>query len=229
MFNYQSSQLDWCEPNYTHSKYIAEYWNTCSNIIFIVLGINGLKFCRDKKLPSIYRLLFLVYIFTGLSSMWFHATLSLIGQLFDEIGICLGTSICLLNHYKINIIYAILIVPLIFIDPAINAYALLCGGCFIPYILYKKSIHLKKIHQTLIKILMGLFAMSVLFWIFDKMCFQIESKPLHSHYLWHILIGITIYLTIILWNHIENENTIDSTIIDSTIIESTIIELPIIV
>ena len=54
MFSYQSSSIDWCEQNYVYSNYIAEFWNTITNILVMILGISGLYLSSNYEAYNLY-------------------------------------------------------------------------------------------------------------------------------------------------------------------------------
>ncbi|KAG6617347.1 alkaline phytoceramidase [Phytophthora cinnamomi] len=79
-----TSTIDWCELNYEHSFYIAEFWNTISNSLFVLLGLYGL--CRSIKLgfEPRFHLQFIGVMVTGFGSAMFHGTLQHVYQQCDE-------------------------------------------------------------------------------------------------------------------------------------------------
>ena len=109
-----SSPVDWCEDNYTFSPLIAEFFNTVSNALFLVMppflmhlhkpyadsigpGIQVWLYIH-RLLPKIFsfinffifagiHVIWFLLIVVGASSAYFHATLSLLGQLLDEMAI----------------------------------------------------------------------------------------------------------------------------------------------
>uniref|UniRef100_A0A671KU08 Alkaline ceramidase n=1 Tax=Sinocyclocheilus anshuiensis TaxID=1608454 RepID=A0A671KU08_9TELE len=70
-----TSTLDWCEENYVVSYYIAEFWNTVSNLIMILPPIYGaIQTCKDG-LEVRYVWSFLGLAAVGIGSWSFHMTL----------------------------------------------------------------------------------------------------------------------------------------------------------
>ena len=41
--SYPAASIDFCEPNYTHTPYIAEVFNSVSSLSIVYLGIVGLS------------------------------------------------------------------------------------------------------------------------------------------------------------------------------------------
>ncbi|XP_020772438.1 alkaline ceramidase 1 isoform X2 [Odocoileus virginianus] len=160
IFAYQSSEVDWCEPNFQYSQLVAEFYNTFSNVTFLVFGplMTFLMHPYIQKRSRYIYVLFILFTITGLFSMYFHMTLSFLGQMLDEIAIlwllASGYSIWLPCCYfptflgqnrswYISLIVTITLVStcLSFLKPTINAYALNTIGLHIVYIVvqeYKK-------------------------------------------------------------------------------------------
>jgi len=91
----RTSAVDWCETNYTYSFYIAEFFNTITNVPAILFSLNSLylayKYGHDKRFIVINLMVALV----GLGSAAFHGTLLWVGQIADELPM-VYTSLALL-------------------------------------------------------------------------------------------------------------------------------------
>ena len=89
MFLPGSSPVDWCEENYAFTPLIAEFFNTLSNVFFLIMPpilMHLHKPYVELVGPGLHLVWILIFVI-GASSAYFHARLSLLGQLLDEIAI----------------------------------------------------------------------------------------------------------------------------------------------
>ena len=77
--------LNWCEPDYVHFNFIAETWNTLSNITTIILGITLFRHYRKYGCESRFLIATLLMVLVGIGSSSFHGTLLYHFQLMDEL------------------------------------------------------------------------------------------------------------------------------------------------
>lgn len=79
-----TSTIDWCEKNYQVTYYIAEFWNTVSNLTFIIPPLLAYVELKNMDIPFLYLAPLLYLSFVGLGSFFFHMTLKYEMQLWDE-------------------------------------------------------------------------------------------------------------------------------------------------
>ncbi|OWT40092.1 dihydroceramidase [Cryptococcus neoformans] len=80
-----TSTIDWCETNYSHSPYIAEFVNTLSNLPSFLIGLYGCYSVLKNGLRKRYALCYLGLSLIGVGSFGFHASLRWEWQLMDEL------------------------------------------------------------------------------------------------------------------------------------------------
>ncbi|KAJ3402433.1 hypothetical protein HDU80_005076 [Chytriomyces hyalinus] len=81
-----TSLTDWCEENYAMTPYLAEFWNTLSNIFFLmtaILGMRTLQSVGDVEQRNYLAFGSLLVVMTG--SVLFHGTMWYHAQMLDEI------------------------------------------------------------------------------------------------------------------------------------------------
>jgi dihydroceramidase len=188
-YTFSTSTLDWCEENYHVSGVVAEFWNTITNIVFILLSFyavrNYLRHDSQKRFLLVYAGMGLV----GVGSWLFHMTLVFEMQLLDELPMLYGTCVILHNVIEIertsklgptfpvflvleSIVLTVLYVynknPL-FHQITFGVQMLLALGCAIYH-----TTHLPKHHKatpTLIKLVVGgtvMFVSGFVLWNMDN-------------------------------------------------------------
>ena len=85
-----TASIDWCEPNYIVTYYIAEFWNTVSNLglfwVPLIVLMNGRRYDTSR-----FKVLCVLTSMIGLGSALFHGTLKFYCQLADELPMLWAT------------------------------------------------------------------------------------------------------------------------------------------
>lgn len=216
-----TSPVDWCEDNYTVTPHIAEFVNTVSNVLFLVIPGACMRLW-DSYAQHVSRGIHVVWVFftiVGISSAYFHATLSLLGQLLDELSILwlLMVSYALFTpvhfrprflqanrkmYYLAVSLLAILITGSAFVQPAINCYALFGVGS--PAIAML-TVQVRRASDPAVKrlgmVTLSGLALAATSWVGDHiLCTVLRAIDLAVlHGLWHILIFFSSYNTQVLF------------------------------
>ena len=79
-----TSSIDFCEPDYVLSNYIAEPFNVISSLFIVILGLCGILHSNVTE-ESMFLVLFSLIIAVGFGSVLLHATLKAFPQSLDEV------------------------------------------------------------------------------------------------------------------------------------------------
>lgn len=90
-----TSTIDWCEENYVVSRYVAEFWNTLSNVIMIFAPMVACYYGIRQKLEMPVIFSYISIIVVGCGSWLFHMTLQYSMQLMDELPMIWGSAFLL--------------------------------------------------------------------------------------------------------------------------------------
>ncbi|KAG2178293.1 hypothetical protein INT44_001443 [Umbelopsis vinacea] len=96
-----TSTIDWCEENYVVSRYIAEFFNTTTNLVFVFLSLYGIRNTYQNDMPGRFILAYFAIMFIGFGSWCFHMTLQYEMQLLDELPMIYGASILTWHIFEI--------------------------------------------------------------------------------------------------------------------------------
>ncbi len=186
------SSINFCELDYQYSNLIAEYYNTLSNIIIIIIGYYGYYY--HYKLHKIVNYRFIVLMIIGFGSFLFHATLSRFGQLLDEIPMLWLNAILLyemnpsflwlLWAFCISIAYSIFYRYELFLLSFTISTILIF---YLPFRYVTKELSTKLLNKSLF-----LFILGFIKWIIDfSFCNYVHDYYLHAW--WHLWSGLSVF------------------------------------
>ncbi|XP_015742247.1 alkaline ceramidase 1 isoform X2 [Coturnix japonica] len=213
IFSYQSSEIDWCENNFVRSPIIAEYYNTISNVCFFILSAALLhlnwQYCQKRSVPMYFISGLLLCV--GIFSMYFHMTLSYVGQLLDELSILWTLAVaysvwyprahfprCIKSRkqfYWLGGVTTVITTLMSFIKPSINAYALNCIAFHLLYLTWRelKKCDDQRVHR-MAKAMVLWWVLAITSWLSDRwlcwLCQAINFPYFHSF--WHVLIAVSL-------------------------------------
>eukprot|EP00040_Diaphanoeca_grandis_P015272 m.77737 g.77737 ORF g.77737 m.77737 type:complete len:372 (+) comp25043_c0_seq1:424-1539(+) len=85
-----SSPIDWCEGNYEVNQNVAEFWNTLSSLPALIAAAKVwqvMVYGRFDQIRPSAHLIWISFFLIAIGSAYFHARLSLLGQITDEVPI----------------------------------------------------------------------------------------------------------------------------------------------
>eukprot|EP01061_Rhynchopus_euleeides_P010627 TRINITY_DN20112_c0_g1_i1.p1 TRINITY_DN20112_c0_g1~~TRINITY_DN20112_c0_g1_i1.p1 ORF type:complete len:296 (+),score=102.19 TRINITY_DN20112_c0_g1_i1:56-943(+) len=222
---WHSSPIDWCEENYETHDLVAEFWNMLSGvIIFPCTGAAWFLHGSVRRLVE-PRFAFCLITLTlvGVGSIYFHATLSTLGQVLDEI------TICWTNYYAIllvmprsvferrfgstarrlivspeTLVTVIAVTPVWAIfSPIISHVLTVLTIVLLPWAIIEQFRTQKTTaaSQRILRLALAAHGTAVFSWVIDRLlCHQITHAlgfyP-QLHAFWHMFVFIGAYFTIV--------------------------------
>lgn len=179
--------VHFCEKKYEVLDWIAEYNNSTSAIIYLLVAL----FYYNTKIRELSYYIF----FMGISTMIMHGTLRYYGQILDELSIIFIFHQNIKRLYKKNlnfVLYFNIFIYLIF-----NNYYFIFLSIFFTYktFILKKICaknNFKKNEKIFIYIYYFYFTLAGICWFIDqKLCGYFPNIQFHA--LWHCFSGIGIF------------------------------------
>lgn len=225
-FGRVTSTMDWCEENYAVLPYMAEFWNTVSNLSMIVPPLVGAYYWTKDNLELRVLGMFLGLLSVGIGSWLFHMTLIYSMQLMDELPMLWGTSALVYSMIEFDkpegthnrplqlfIFFYCLIVTIVYVVVNIPIFHQVMYGLMVLCIAVSATriVRNYKCSKFLFFSSFFLYNLGFLAWNLDNhMCAHLRDarlrmpvsvvRPLTQlHAWWHLLAGLGTYQTLMFY------------------------------
>jgi len=224
--SYDSSPIDWCEINYEVNPNIAEFHNSWTSVVIAAVAPFSImaksipqRFWKDVNLTRSVVCIMVLIVLIGVGSTYFHATLSVTGQVMDEMGIIwlvLYSALYVLPYGEFRLLREAAVMRSVFIGFVLSTALL---GLFLPIIshvlvlstcpfglyVHGKAVKRSKNAAAKARYKYGFrfFAAAWACWLTDRLaCPQMRAlrdiigfQP-QLHAAWHLLISVVTFLLV---------------------------------
>ncbi|KAI3415345.1 hypothetical protein GPALN_004957 [Globodera pallida] len=229
-FAYESG-MSWCESQsdnkYKIVPFVAEFANTVSNlplVLFPLLNVFQLWPYLSRVNPlAIWPHALLAL--NGMASAYYHATLSLFGQLMDELLLLHMINTCLIaympvldrvvppklqayhRHIRLAIVLlSVMVSVLCFIKPAVNAFVLITFSLPAAFLVYFEGTR-NGIPEAphLINRIMLSWTMAITCWLADRLICELwlQLGTPYLHAVWHFLAAYAGYNVFVMFSLLD--------------------------
>ena len=183
--------IHFCEEKYIYSNYISEFWNSISNISYIIIGC----------MITWNRIFSNFIILIGIGSFSFHCTGRVYGELIDEIIMdlfvfyiyCSLPTSKLKRKMYLGLMKFFGITIYIIFKNFIIFYSVFFSGILITFIdIYKLARNNFLAFNCMAKFLLY-FIPAKIFWISEQTLCHKFPEIYYFHSLWHIFSAISLY------------------------------------
>jgi dihydroceramidase len=201
-----TTTIDWCEPNYQVTEYIAEFWNTLSSVPIILLGMYGWIMHPNVKIRE--RCMFTMIAMVGIGSVLFHGLLHRYAQVLDELPQFFGNMLMIYNIWETDrcIKHIIMSATFIFISVyyfSDNYDTFIIGTSFA--VIATATSAISKVvfisHPRKNCNLTALLLIALCIYITGAVCLYVDMKlcdhtgHVYLHALWHLLAALGTYMS----------------------------------
>jgi len=201
----RTSAVDWCEPNYTWSYYIAEFFNTTTSLPAAFLAFRTIYLAYKYGYETRNFVSNMMIALVGIGSAAFHGTLLYTGQIMDELPMVYASLAFLyavmefesdkkpVNKYLAHslIAFALVFTGVYLYLPDFFIFFVIAFICLILTLAYHCSVIFRRpetlTHQkVLIVASLGFYIGGWLFFWIPEVAFCGNLQSLNFHAWWHV-------------------------------------------